>query len=160
MRQLVYTMFISNNRASFHLWWKENLVKHQKVPKYYENDYRHKNSNSPSTKSTRAQRNESYKTWAPYEYVGLEAPEARERWGAKEHIQHKARVARDRLVTRVHKTCEAWEHISYEAHEAREHLGQEAQMYVRDQAQAVPKNARDMVGEVQEYVRHVRHDST
>ena len=36
--QLVYTMFISNNRASFHLWWKENLVKHQKVSKYYEND--------------------------------------------------------------------------------------------------------------------------
>ena len=31
-------MFISNNRASFHLWWKENLVKHQKVSKYYEND--------------------------------------------------------------------------------------------------------------------------
>ena len=23
--QLVYTMFISNNHASFHLWWKENL---------------------------------------------------------------------------------------------------------------------------------------
>ena len=23
----------------FHLWWKENLVKHQKVSKYYENDY-------------------------------------------------------------------------------------------------------------------------
>ena len=34
MRQLVYTMFISNNRASFHLWWKENLVKHQKVSKH------------------------------------------------------------------------------------------------------------------------------
>ena len=32
----LYTMFISNNRASFHLWWKENLVKHQKVSKYYE----------------------------------------------------------------------------------------------------------------------------
>ena len=31
-------MFISNNRASFHLWCKENLVKHQKVSKYYEND--------------------------------------------------------------------------------------------------------------------------
>ena len=31
-------MFISNNRASFHLWWKENLVKHQRVSKYYEND--------------------------------------------------------------------------------------------------------------------------
>ena len=36
MRQLVYTMFISNNRASSHLLWKENLVKHQKVSKYYE----------------------------------------------------------------------------------------------------------------------------
>ena len=23
-------MFISNNRASFHLWWKQNLIKHQK----------------------------------------------------------------------------------------------------------------------------------
>ena len=33
-------MFISNNRASFHLWWKKNLVKNQKVSKYYENDCR------------------------------------------------------------------------------------------------------------------------
>ena len=40
VRQLVYTMFISNNRPSFHLWWKENLVKHQKVSKYYETDCR------------------------------------------------------------------------------------------------------------------------
>ena len=31
-------MFITNNRASFYLCWKENLVKHQKVSKYYEND--------------------------------------------------------------------------------------------------------------------------
>ena len=31
-------MFVSNNRPSFHLWWKENLVKHQKVSKYYETD--------------------------------------------------------------------------------------------------------------------------
>ena len=31
-------MFISNNRASFHFWWKENLVKHQNLTKYYEND--------------------------------------------------------------------------------------------------------------------------
>ena len=31
-------MFISNNRTSLHLWWKENLVKRQKVSKYYEND--------------------------------------------------------------------------------------------------------------------------
>ena len=36
MRQLVYTMFISNNHPSFHLRWKENLVKHGKVSKYYE----------------------------------------------------------------------------------------------------------------------------
>ena len=35
---LVYTMFISNNRATFHLWWKENFVKHQKVSEYHEND--------------------------------------------------------------------------------------------------------------------------
>ena len=36
MKQLVYTMFINNNRPSFHLWWKENLVEHRKVSKYYE----------------------------------------------------------------------------------------------------------------------------
>ena len=34
MRRLVHTMFISNNHASFHLWLKEALVKHQKVSKY------------------------------------------------------------------------------------------------------------------------------
>ena len=38
MRQLVYTIFTSNNRASFHLWWNENLLKHQRVSKYYENN--------------------------------------------------------------------------------------------------------------------------
>ena len=32
-------MSISNNRLSFHLWWKENLVKHRKVSNYYETDY-------------------------------------------------------------------------------------------------------------------------
>ena len=42
MRQLAYTMLISNNCALFHLWWKKNLVKHQKVSKYYENDCRSK----------------------------------------------------------------------------------------------------------------------
>ena len=31
-------MFITNNHASFHLWWKENLVKHQKVSKYCDHD--------------------------------------------------------------------------------------------------------------------------
>ena len=30
---LVYTMFIANNHASFHLWWKKNLVKHQNTLK-------------------------------------------------------------------------------------------------------------------------------
>ena len=35
MAQLVYTMFITNNRASFHLW-KENLIKQQQVSKYYD----------------------------------------------------------------------------------------------------------------------------
>ena len=39
MRKLVYTIFITNNHASFHSRWKENLVKYQKVSKYYENDY-------------------------------------------------------------------------------------------------------------------------
>ena len=38
MRQLVHTMFLSNNGPSFHLWWKENLVKHREVSKYYETD--------------------------------------------------------------------------------------------------------------------------
>ena len=31
---------ISNNHNSFHLWWKKNLVKHQKVWKYYGQDCR------------------------------------------------------------------------------------------------------------------------
>ena len=31
-------MFISNNRKWFHLWWKEDLLKHQRVSKHYEND--------------------------------------------------------------------------------------------------------------------------
>ena len=39
MRELEYTTFISKNRASFNLWWKENLVKHEKVPKYYKTDF-------------------------------------------------------------------------------------------------------------------------
>ena len=33
-------MFKSDNCKLFHLLWKENLVKHQKVSKYYENDCR------------------------------------------------------------------------------------------------------------------------
>ena len=35
-------MFISNNHALLHFWCKENLVKHQKVSKYYENDCSYK----------------------------------------------------------------------------------------------------------------------
>ena len=33
-------MFITNSCALFHLWWKDNLVKHQKASKCYENDCR------------------------------------------------------------------------------------------------------------------------
>ena len=33
-------MFITNNHASFHLWGKENLAKHQKISKYYDYDCR------------------------------------------------------------------------------------------------------------------------
>ena len=35
------TMFINNNRPSFQLWSKKNLVKHQKVSKSYETDCRY-----------------------------------------------------------------------------------------------------------------------
>ena len=38
MRQLVYTILISNNCSSLHLWWTENLVKPQQVSKYDEKD--------------------------------------------------------------------------------------------------------------------------
>ena len=41
-RQLVYTVFVTNNHASFHLWWKENLIKYQKVLKYHVHDCRSK----------------------------------------------------------------------------------------------------------------------
>ena len=34
-------MFITNTCILFHLRWKKNLVKHQKVLKYYENDCLH-----------------------------------------------------------------------------------------------------------------------
>ena len=33
-------MFIDSNHAFSHLRWMENLVKHQKVLKYYENECR------------------------------------------------------------------------------------------------------------------------
>ena len=38
MRQLVYTMLITNNHDSFHFWWHENFVKHQNVSQYYDQD--------------------------------------------------------------------------------------------------------------------------
>ena len=31
-------ILLLNNRQSFHLWRMENLVKHRKIPKYYETD--------------------------------------------------------------------------------------------------------------------------
>ena len=33
-------MFLSNNRPSFHLWWKGNLGKHSKVSKYFKTNSR------------------------------------------------------------------------------------------------------------------------
>ena len=38
MTQLEYTMFITNNHDSFHLWWQEDFVKRQNVSKYYDQD--------------------------------------------------------------------------------------------------------------------------
>ena len=38
MKNFVYTMFITNNHASFRLWWKEHIVKYQEVSKYYVHD--------------------------------------------------------------------------------------------------------------------------
>ena len=38
MRQLVYSIFITYDTASFHLQWKENLLKYQKISKYYDHD--------------------------------------------------------------------------------------------------------------------------
>ena len=31
-------MFVIDNHASFHLWWKENFLKHQKFSKSNDND--------------------------------------------------------------------------------------------------------------------------
>ena len=39
MGQLVYTVFINNNHASFYLWLKGNLVKHQRLSKSHDHDY-------------------------------------------------------------------------------------------------------------------------
>ena len=39
MRQLIYTMFITNNHALFYLWWKENLAKHHEVSKNFDHDF-------------------------------------------------------------------------------------------------------------------------
>ena len=38
VRQLVYGLSINNNRRSFRLWWKQNLVKGRKTSKCYETD--------------------------------------------------------------------------------------------------------------------------
>ena len=42
MRPFAYTMLISNNRASFDLQWKENLVMYEKVSEYHKNESRFK----------------------------------------------------------------------------------------------------------------------
>ena len=45
-------MFISNNRASFHLWWNENLVRYQKISKYYQNDCKYVNDSNNNINTT------------------------------------------------------------------------------------------------------------
>ena len=35
-------IYITSNLDLFHLWGKENLVKHEKVSKYYDHDCTHK----------------------------------------------------------------------------------------------------------------------
>ena len=37
-RNLIYTMFFSNNQALFHLWWREIWSKIKKSSKYYDHD--------------------------------------------------------------------------------------------------------------------------
>lgn len=39
VRQWVNTLFASNNHVPFCLWWKESLVRYQKVLKYYHHDW-------------------------------------------------------------------------------------------------------------------------
>ena len=34
-------IYITKNRDLFHLWWKENLVKHKKFFNYYDHDFTH-----------------------------------------------------------------------------------------------------------------------
>ena len=38
VRQIVYTMLITNNQASFQLYWKQNMVKDKKCSIHYEID--------------------------------------------------------------------------------------------------------------------------
>ena len=38
MSEPIYTVFITNNHPSLHLWCQENLLKHQKVLNYYDHE--------------------------------------------------------------------------------------------------------------------------
>ena len=40
-------MFITKNQALFHLRYKENLVKHQKVSEYYDHDFSREKQTQP-----------------------------------------------------------------------------------------------------------------
>ena len=66
MWQLVYTMFISNNYASFHLWGKENFVKHQRVSKYFHHDFKLLSEAQPSAQwGLNRESSDSYKLLNP-----------------------------------------------------------------------------------------------
>ena len=58
-------MFITNNHALFHLWWKETLVKHLNVSKYYGHDlYSNLKLQNSIVKFTVSVFNQKYPFWA------------------------------------------------------------------------------------------------
>ena len=69
VRKLLCTFFVTNNRASFHLGWKENLVKQQKVPQYYFHDYSYRYPNP-----------DEWRGWIVFKQDGLAVVSSIENW--------------------------------------------------------------------------------
>ena len=70
------------------LWWRSFFE--NRISQWFTLAQAVKDSNSSSTKSTKATRDISYEIWDGYEYVRLETPEAKEGWGTKKHQRHEA----------------------------------------------------------------------
>ena len=70
------------------LWWRSFFE--NRISQWFTLAQVVKDSNSSSTKSTKATRDISYEIWDGYEYVRLETPEANEGWGTKKHQRHEA----------------------------------------------------------------------